>query len=389
MISEKQILQKLNGVLQNITEVSPIFFAATLYEFLHQLYHHEKSEDIDAYAFEQKNKSMERYGVAQKELLHQLRLVQNEIERYCYERNITFSEMFTDNCGNPINEYQAYEQRNLIPSGDIVDELIKIVSKELTYLLLPERSQQEVLNFVQQFATVDPFIMHWNNEKQRLDRIKTATFWYSWQELQQFYVMYHDGEARLKKSLEDGDVMLSFQLSDDIEKIKGMAVGKESGCAMALKYHLQRVIQYCKTWISHGFLVGKISLVTEPDRIATIRSAKTRNTIAPIISSYESITGILTINTTSLKFEPTSMRGTLLTFLFKKNKSPVKHISLEKFYAKKYNQKMGSFILKKDSKDAIYHACDGINIRVKKHTGLTNYLLIEKTNISLSKAYSR
>lgn len=125
----------------------------------------------------------------------------------------------------------------------------------LTILIQGQLCSSYHYDFVQQFARVNneghitglllgPNIIHWRKEKQRLFRIKTSTFWHSWDQLKYFYTVYANFESMQRDALAQGDLFCEWQLCDDFKKIDEIASGKQPEYMSELKRYQEKVFCY-------------------------------------------------------------------------------------------------------------------------------------------------
>jgi len=114
------------------------------------------------------------------------------------------------------------------------------------------------LDFVKQYASVDNIgniinlaiehdIQLWHMEKQRIERIQTGTFWYQWQQLKRFYIIYKNYEHMRYEALMKGDLIAEWQLCEDFKKVKGIVSGKQQqGYIKILKAYQQKIFAQIK-----------------------------------------------------------------------------------------------------------------------------------------------
>ncbi len=193
-------------------------------------------------------------------------------------------------------------------------------------------------NEISQFTFV-PTLDLWEKEKQRFEKMRSTTVWHSWDSIANAYLM-HDPEK-----------------------------AAESISVPETKHHLHRLEDYTMAWFEKQ----------KPSRAGTPKKQG--------CPTYKAAESILKINGVSIDFEPKSIRASLLKCFFKNGKAQDKKFSLEEIYAKANRKKIGHFTLERADKDAIYGARNGVNSVVLEKVGVNDFLVLEKSKISINPQY--
>ena len=253
---------------------------------------------------------------------------------------------------------------------------------------LEELRQGEVytghhLEFVRQFAFVNddgqiielllrPTVLLWEEENQRLRRIQVTTFWYSWGQLDQFYLLYGNYEQERRKVVEEHELFREWELNYTFKKIAEIASGNESQYIQTLKIHLERVFYFIEEQALSGHPISQ--------------SENEDSTTASM--SYDTSSATLTIGQHKINFPRKGMPRTILPIITKNDEAKRKDWPWDAIYEVTQYKEPPSSSKKRNEKyrRKLYHCYEHINEQVSKQSDgiIKNFLIFNMDSVHIN-----